>query len=540
MTKDDGKHPFSADRPIVSAQEDLLGRSSFAESLATAIDGWKGNDSLVLSLYGPWGSGKSSIKNMTLEFLRSAKTPPIILEFNPWQWAGHEELARAFFHEVGLALGRADTSKEGKKRAIKWKSYAAYLKASSFVAIGARKLVTGLLVAIGIVGLSGSIADVFWFKLILGLIGLFALIIAALSRWTGDFFEKLAAAFEASSEAYKLELNELKRELADLLRQLKTPLLVVVDDVDRLSTEEIKMLFQLVKANADFPKLIYLLLFQRDIVEKTLEAVAPITGREYLEKIVQVGLDVPQIERHRLEKILFAGLDGFLGQETVGKRFNKQRWQNIFLGGLRLYFKTLRDVHRYIAVASFHVSIFRERGSFNVNPIDLIALEVLRIFDPEIYQALANNKFVVTGRGTALSRDWGDEIRNWVSSVIDKLPEARREQVREILKQLFPQIDWALSNYGYGGFEDGWLRDVRVCHPNVFDRYFHFTIPEGDISQAELEVILSLTGDRQGVSLAVSVTKKTGIVGGRARPFRSVQTRNRFERRRSVCDSNLR
>jgi predicted KAP-like P-loop ATPase len=251
------------------------------------------------------------------------------------------------------------------------------------------------------------------------------------------------------------------------------------------------MLFQLVKANADFPKLIYFLLFQRDIVEKSVEAVAPITGREYLEKIVQVGLDVPRIERHRLERTLFAGLDASLGQETIGKRFNNQRWQNMFLGGLRPYFRTLRDVHRYIAVASFHVSVFRERGSLNVNPIDLIALEVLRVFDPEIYQALADNKFVVTGQGTALSRDWGDEIRKWVSSVTDKLPEVRREQVREILKQLFPQIDWALSNYGYGsGFEDGWMRDVRVCHPNVFDRYFHFTVPEGDISQAELELIL--------------------------------------------------
>jgi predicted KAP-like P-loop ATPase len=115
MTEDDRKHPFSADRPITSAQEDLLGRTSFAESLASGISGWKGNDSLVVSLHGPWGSGKSSIKNMVLEALRrSDKVSPIILEFNPWQWAGHEELARAFFHEVGLALGRADTSKEEK------------------------------------------------------------------------------------------------------------------------------------------------------------------------------------------------------------------------------------------------------------------------------------------------------------------------------------------------------------------------------------------------------------------------------------------
>jgi hypothetical protein len=53
--------PFSADRPIRSKSEDLLGRSAFAESLATVVEGWTGNDSLVVALYGPWGIGKTSL-----------------------------------------------------------------------------------------------------------------------------------------------------------------------------------------------------------------------------------------------------------------------------------------------------------------------------------------------------------------------------------------------------------------------------------------------------------------------------------------------
>ncbi len=56
------RHLLSSDRPITSFAGDLLGRSEFAESLASAIKGWTGNGSLVIALYGPWGSGKSSIK----------------------------------------------------------------------------------------------------------------------------------------------------------------------------------------------------------------------------------------------------------------------------------------------------------------------------------------------------------------------------------------------------------------------------------------------------------------------------------------------
>lgn len=67
------KHLLSSDRPITSFAEDLLGRSDFAESLASAIEGWTDNDSLIIALYGPWGSGKSSMKNMALESLRKSK-----------------------------------------------------------------------------------------------------------------------------------------------------------------------------------------------------------------------------------------------------------------------------------------------------------------------------------------------------------------------------------------------------------------------------------------------------------------------------------
>jgi predicted KAP-like P-loop ATPase len=49
------KHQFSADRPITTNEEDLLGRAPFAESLASAIKGWKGNDSLVIARYRSCG-----------------------------------------------------------------------------------------------------------------------------------------------------------------------------------------------------------------------------------------------------------------------------------------------------------------------------------------------------------------------------------------------------------------------------------------------------------------------------------------------------
>ena len=60
-------HGFASDRPIINAEDDLLGRASFSTDLADAISSWHGNDSLAVALHGDWGSGKSPIKNIKLK-----------------------------------------------------------------------------------------------------------------------------------------------------------------------------------------------------------------------------------------------------------------------------------------------------------------------------------------------------------------------------------------------------------------------------------------------------------------------------------------
>ncbi len=64
---------------------------------------------------------------------------------------------------------------------------------------------------------------------------------------------------------------------------------MVIDDIDRLIPSEVQELFQLIKVNADFPNVVYLVLFDRSVVEKNIEKVVAVSGRDYLEKIVQVG-----------------------------------------------------------------------------------------------------------------------------------------------------------------------------------------------------------------------------------------------------------
>ncbi|MBI4849781.1 MAG: hypothetical protein HY808_14620 [Nitrospirae bacterium] len=504
MAEDPSTHKFLADRPIVSGKADLLGITGFAESLAGAIKGWKGKDSLVIALYGAWGSGKTSIKNVAIESLcKDEKNCPLIVEFNPWHWAGQKQIAEAFFQEIRIVLGKGDSSSD-KKRAAKWKYYSTYLKAASFISDSLRKAIFWILMILALAGLSGCLIEIQGVKTIVIVISVVVIIFAALLRWGGSFADHVTSIIESKSAASQEGLPELKKELINLLGDLKSSVLVVIDDVDRLSPEDIKYLFQLVKANADFPNMVYLLLFQRDIVEKSLEA-------DFLEKIVQIGFDIPKIQRTRMGKVLFSGLNDLLSDEKIEKRFDQHRWSNIFVAGLRPFFNTLRDVHRFLSMLSFQISLFRKEESFEVNPIDLIAVEALRTFEPKVYQGLFGIKDILTKQ---YDSDYGESTENIMSkrveTVINQSSESNRPAVKEILKQLFPHAEYYLGGSRYdSGFAERWYRDLRVCHPNVFDRYFHFTIPEGDISQTDIDSILSSSVDRQKlVSIFHSLNKR--------------------------------
>jgi predicted KAP-like P-loop ATPase len=141
-----GASTFSADRPIDDIPQDRLGRSRFASKLAEAVCAWnEEKDGLVLALYGDWGSGKTSLKNLFKCYCAKGKDPYVV-EFNPWQWSGQDKIFEAFFQQVGIRLGKHDVSKRSAKLAKKWKYYAACWGLASELTGHLRRAVTTFLV----------------------------------------------------------------------------------------------------------------------------------------------------------------------------------------------------------------------------------------------------------------------------------------------------------------------------------------------------------------------------------------------------------
>lgn len=227
---------------------------------------------------------------------------------------------------------------------------------------------------------------------------------------------------------------------------------------------------------------------------------------------MQVPFDVPLIDVARVHRVLFHRLDLLLSAEGALARFSKRRWGNVFLAGLSGYFATLRDVNRFISTLAFQFSAFSVGGgAFEANPIDLIVLETFRLFEPDVYRALQSSKELLTS--SRPERPLAEAAEKAVSSIIELGSQDRRDQLRELIKHLFPSVEWALGGPQYApGYGQQWYLDLRVCSKKAFDRYFRLAVSEEELSQVSVQKLLRAFGDRQALRSELESLQSRGLL----------------------------
>jgi predicted KAP-like P-loop ATPase len=107
----------------------------------------------------------------------------------------------------------------------------------------------------------------------------------------------------------------------------------------------VREVMRLVRLTAQFPNLIFVLAFDRKRVEKAL-APDDDDGREYLEKIVQLAVDLPPADEQLLQNLLTQSL----GQALValGDYENEldSRWADVLIDIILPLLRNPRDVKR--------------------------------------------------------------------------------------------------------------------------------------------------------------------------------------------------
>ena len=412
---------ITGDNPIKNPEDDVIGRDVDAREFAQNVLEIDPSEGVVVGVLGPWGSGKTSFINLARNELKKKKNP--ILDFNPWMFSGTAQLVESFFIELASQL-KMDRNGRLTKVSKLFETYG-----RTFSGLG-------------------------WLPFI------------------GPWINRSSGAAKILSKLFQSQpegIGDRRCKLEKALFKLDKPIVVVLDDIDRLETPEIRDIFKLVRLTANFPNIIYIVAFDRGRVEQALDEQG-LPGRAYLEKILQVAIDLPVVPSPVLTDQIISALNEAHANIENLSPVNEQVWPDVFMEVIRPLIRNMRDVRRY--VVTVHSTVRSLNGQIAL--ADLLALEAIRIFLPDVFKLLHNAIDGLTNSNT--NSQVVDPPKEILKKQIDSLIEAsgdHKDVVESMITRLFPAGGcYVGGGHLYGGeWKRGWLKERRVAHEDILRLY---------------------------------------------------------------------
>lgn len=466
---------FLTDHPLTEEEEELSGWTSQAQALTQKLLATDtSHAAFSLGIVASWGEGKSSFMGIMQRYLQQAYREVIVMRFNPWLYDKETPLTKVFFEELRRTLAPYSSKLS--------KSIDNY---------------TDLLLAV----------DSGWLKLALEVL-------------------------QQSQDNTTKQFDKLSHEFQKLGRKV----VIFIDDVDRLTREELMELFNLVRNSSNLPCLYFVLAYDKSYVLKTLQSDGEHMTR-YPEKILQEEYPLPKLTPYKMWAVLEQCLretrlgqeDGNKNQEKEGtpEKSNKDKVSTLLdeLKGegvnLPYHLTTIRMVKRMANAFNSRYELLHKVG---VVPFDLFIFELIYYVYPSVYDFLTEkHKSAHQGDSTPLfyimnpkksfqriSLEPGIEH---LSVDVDNLSVVREESSKQQntkppkidpVKSHLEEFDFGLKyQYMKNIVRDRvsallhllWGEDqktsiYRINNKMHWGRYFYRGLQKGDLSQEELASFL--------------------------------------------------
>ena len=225
------------DNDIKCTKDDLLDFKKLYESISNHLSYYEEKDTLIISIEGEWGSGKTSLSNFIIEKIEEIEEKNIVsneilhkkifvIKFSPWMITDLNNLIKYFFSELMKTILKINKKLKKQQVIDDFKKFVQLITPDKFTIGGAEYSID-------------------------------------------KFFNSEESIFKS------------KVKIANYLKDLESKILIVVDDIDRLTDSETEIFFRLIKGIADFDNLIYLLLFDKVIVSNSLKTFKNEDGEKY-------------------------------------------------------------------------------------------------------------------------------------------------------------------------------------------------------------------------------------------------------------------
>lgn len=219
---------------------DLLQRARIINQLKNTIEHCYVNDKFVISLKGPWGSGKTTIIKNVKRKLYDNKNLIFIDDFNPWSFDNSTSLLRGMFDSIMNKIGYNFSITEINK--------------------------------------------------------IFRTYLNIISENTKFKIDKLN--YDNSNS----ELLRIKQTINSYLIANNKRIVFVIDNIERTSNENILFIINLISNLFDFKRIIYVISYDESVMKEKFKNIQ--VKYEYLEKIIQMEITVPALNIYEINNVI--------------------------------------------------------------------------------------------------------------------------------------------------------------------------------------------------------------------------------------------
>lgn len=301
-------------------------RKKYAKQLADRLVKTNVKDeAYAVGVAGEWGSGKTMFLD---EVEKSIGKEAIIIKYNPWNSRDEKHLTKDFLQTLSSNL-----SPEYSGISSTIKQYATLL---------------------------------------------YSLRINVASDFVSQYLPKIE----------EKDIAQKKKMIEEALEKIGKPVVVFVDDIDRLEGEEVFEVLKIIRNTASFSHLMYVVAYDKAHVVKQLSRLDVGNSSDYLEKIFQMEVQIPKPD----EKMLMEELKSACRKMTVytpsfNSLFDKLKDEDyhIMMKVLVSYRKVTRFARQFSFNANFMMTNLADR-TFELS--DLLYLNLIEYHDSECYKKL--------------------------------------------------------------------------------------------------------------------------------------------------------
>lgn len=310
-------------------------------------------------------------------------------------------------------------------------------------------------------------------------------------------------------------LKETHDKIRDELQKIDRPVIITIDDVDRLQSKELMMVLKLIRDTADFPNVFYIIVADNIHLKKMLNIQHIDDAETYLEKFFNLEFQLPANENVAFNELLNLITDKYKALQIENADDYIKQITNVPY--IKNVFPNLRDVYRFVNI--YFLAIDSISDATKLNMFDLFLLNIIQMQNLEFYMQLRDNSlniFNVIKSGNDIKLVWRDDLniveqhnRKEIFKRLERIKAEdgeKREQKEEEEKQKrildFTEIEECtkitsdkivpeIMNILFGDSSNRVVEENRISRYNMYFRYFANTEASYMVSRMEVVAMLN-------------------------------------------------